>query len=61
MNAEDGAAESSQVRVTPFGTLTVFLKDVPGIDGGKAGTSQMEWADPPPRPIKLKKKYRHKG
>ena len=61
MNTEDGAAESSRVQVTPFGTLTVYLKDEPGPKGHKAGTSKMEWADPPPRAMKLKKKYRYKG
>ena len=41
-----------------MGTLTVYTKDEPGPKGYKAGTTQMVYADPPPRPIRLKRKYR---
>ena len=43
---------------TPMGDVTVYLKDEPGPRGHKAGTSKMEYHDPPPRPMRLKKKYR---
>ena len=43
---------------TPMGLLTVFTKDEPGPKGYKAGTTKMEYHDPPPRPMKLKKKHR---
>jgi hypothetical protein len=43
---------------TPFGDVTVYLKDEPGPKGGKAGTTKMVYKDPPPRLMKLKKKYR---
>ena len=43
---------------TAFGTLTIFTKDEPGPKGHKAGTTKMEYQGPPPRRIKLKKKYR---
>ena len=43
---------------TAMGTLTVYTKDEPGPKGHKAGTTQMVYADPPPRPIRLKRKYR---
>ncbi len=43
---------------TAMGTLTVHTVDEPGPKGHKAGTSKMVYKDPPPRPIKLKKKYR---
>jgi hypothetical protein len=62
MNEEDGTGDSSSpgkiVETTVWGTRTVFLKDVSGLDGGKAGTSKMEWADPQPRNIPLRKKHR---
>jgi len=43
---------------TAMGTLTVYTVDEPGPRGHKAGTSTMVYHDPPPRPMKLKKKYR---
>ncbi len=43
---------------TVMGTLTVYTVDEPGPKGHKAGTSTMVYHDPPPRPMKLKKKYR---
>ena len=43
---------------TAMGTLTVYTADEPGPKGRKAGTSKMVYADPPPRPMRLKKKYR---
>ena len=43
---------------TPFGPVTVYTKDEPGPKGHKAGTTKTDWKDPPPRPMKLKKKYR---
>lgn len=43
---------------TAMGTLTVYTADEPGAKGHKAGTTKMVYHDPPPRPIKLKKKYR---
>ena len=46
------------IKETLMGRLTVYLVDEPGPKGAKAGTTKMEYADPPPRPIKLKKKYR---
>jgi|TARA_Y100001951_G_C11263291_1_gene253879 hypothetical protein len=58
MNEEDGAVRSFE---TAMGIVTVVVKDEPGPKGRKAGTSTMEYFDPPPRPIRLKKKYRHKG
>ena len=48
-----------EVRETSMGTLTIYTKDEPGPKGHKAGTSKMEYKGLPPRPIKLKKKYRH--
>ena len=47
-----------EVCETPMGTLTVYTVDEPGPKGRKAGTSKMEYRGLPPRPIKLKKKYR---
>jgi len=47
-----------EVHDTPMGKVTVYVKDEPGPKGKKAGTSRMEYHDPPPRPMKLKKKYR---
>lgn len=44
---------------TPMGLVTVYVKDEPGPKGQKAGTSKVVYKDPPPRPMKLKKKYRH--
>jgi len=46
------------IKDTPMGRLTVYLADEPGPKGAKAGSTKMEYADPPPRPMKLKKKYR---
>ncbi len=43
---------------TPMGDVTVFTKDESGPRGHKAGTTKMVYHDPPPRPMKLKKKYR---
>ena len=43
---------------TAMGTITVYTEDEPGPKGRKAGTSKMVYKDPPPRPIKLKRKYR---
>ena len=45
---------------TSFGILTVFLKDEPGVTGGKAGTSNTvpHEGQPAPRRMKLKKKHR---
>ena len=42
---------------TAMGTITVYTADEPGPKGRKAGTSKMVYKDPPPRPMKLKKKY----
>tara|TARA_Y100001947_G_C10155951_1_gene226082 strand:- start:440 stop:592 length:153 start_codon:yes stop_codon:yes gene_type:complete len=42
---------------TPMGVLTVITVDDPS-KGRKAGTTTMEYYDPPPVPMKLKKKYR---
>ena len=47
-----------QIRDTPMGRITIYLKDEPGPRGHKAGTTKMEYHDPPPRPMRLKKKYR---
>ena len=62
MSEEDGTGDSFSpskiVETTVWGTRTTFLKDEPGLKGGKAGTSKMEWADPPPRNIPLRKKHR---
>ena len=46
---------------TPFGLLTVYTKDEPGPKGNKAGTTKMVYNDGPPRPMRLKKKYRARG
>ena len=43
---------------TEMGTITVYTVDQPGPQGGKAGTTKMVYLDPPPRLIRLKKKYR---
>jgi len=43
---------------TAMGTITVYTKDEPGPQGHKAGTTKMVYKDPPPRPMKLKKKHR---
>ncbi len=56
--SKDEEALGYQTYDTPMGRVTVFLKDEPGPKGGKAGTTKMEYADPPPLPMKLKKKYR---
>ena len=42
-----------------MGLVTVYVKDEPGPKGQKAGTSKVVYKDPPPRPMKVKKKYRH--
>ena len=42
---------------TAMGTITVYTADEPGSNGHKAGTTKMVYKDPPPRPMKLKKKY----
>ncbi len=46
---------------TPMGKVTVYTVDEPGAKGNKAGTTKMVYKDPPPRPIKLKKKYRQQS
>jgi hypothetical protein len=43
---------------TAMGLVTVYTKDEPGAKGHKAGTTKMVYKDPPPRPMKLKKKHR---
>ena len=43
---------------TAMGTITVYTVDEPGPHGHKAGTSKLVYKDPPPRPMRLKKKYR---
>jgi hypothetical protein len=43
---------------TEIGTITVYTADEPGANGHKAGTTKMVYLDPPPRLIRLKKKYR---
>ena len=48
----------NETKETPMGVLTVITVDEPGPKGRKAGTTTMVYHDPPPRPIKLKKKYR---
>ena len=53
----DNTAEY-QTYDTPVGKVTVYLKDEPGPKGHKKGTTKMEYKDPPPRPMKLKRKYR---
>tara|TARA_B110001454_G_scaffold96477_1_gene91365 strand:- start:2485 stop:2655 length:171 start_codon:yes stop_codon:yes gene_type:complete len=45
------------IHETEMGTITVYTADEPGAKGAKAGTTKMVYKDPPPRPIKLKKKY----
>ena len=55
------ADDEKEVWKTPFGLQTVFKKDQPGPRGGKAGTTNMVYDDPPPRTIKLKKKYRQQS
>jgi hypothetical protein len=42
---------------TAMGTITVYTADEPGANGHKAGTTKMVYKDPPPRPMKLKRKY----
>jgi hypothetical protein len=46
---------------TSFGLVTVYTKDQPGAGGAKAGTTKTDWTDPPPRPMKLKKKHRRQS
>jgi len=43
---------------TAMGKVTVYTKDEPGPKGHKAGTSKMEYFDPPPIRMKLKRKHR---
>ena len=43
---------------TAMGLVTVYTVDEPGAGGHKAGTTKMEYKDPPPRRMPLKKKYR---
>ena len=43
---------------TAMGLVTVYTVDEPGAKGHKAGTTKMVYKDPPPRPMKLKKKHR---
>lgn len=43
---------------TPLGILTVYTMDEPGPRGHKKGTSTMAYNDPPPRPMRLRQKYR---
>ena len=43
---------------TAMGTITVYTADEPGPKGHKAGTTHMVYADPPPRPMKLKRQPR---
>jgi hypothetical protein len=52
--------ETKDVYSTPFGILTVYKQDQPGMKGGKAGTSHtvLHEGQPAPRQMKLKKKYR---
>jgi hypothetical protein len=47
-----------QTYETAMGLVTVYTVDEPGPKGHKAGTTKMVYKDPPPRPMKLKKKYR---
>lgn len=61
MNELIESDDEKEIWKTPFGLLTVFKKDQAGLKGGKAGTTRMEYDDPPPRPIKLRKKYRHQS
>ena len=55
MSEEDGTPVA---RETAMGKLTVYYKDEPGPKGYKAGTSKMEYTQPPPRNIPLRKKHR---
>jgi len=55
MSEEDGTPVA---RETAMGKLTVYYKDEPGPKGHKAGTSKMEYTQPPPRNIPLRKKHR---
>ena len=59
---EDGFKEDYITRETPFGIQTIWLKDSPK-HKAKAGTSFIEPYEGslPPRPIKLKKKYRQQA
>ena len=65
MMAEEGpdmiSRDSAIAVETAFGTLTIFTKDEPGPKGHKAGTTKMVYNDPPPRPMKLKGKYRRQS
>jgi hypothetical protein len=55
--------ETKDVYNTPFGILTVYKQDELGMKGGKAGTSHTvpHQGQPPPRRMKLKKKYRQQA
>ncbi len=55
MSDEGGAVQSFE---TAMGIVTVCFKDEPGPRGRKAGTSRMEYKQPPPRNIPLRKKHR---
>ncbi len=46
---------------TSMGLITVYTKDEPGPGGHKEGTTKMVYNDPPPRPMKLKGKYRRQS
>jgi len=55
MSEEDGAVRTFR---TAMGIVTVCYKDEPGPKGRKAGTSTIEYFDPPPVRMKLKRKHR---
>ena len=56
MSEEDGAVRTVR---TAMGIVTVCYKDEPGPKGRKAGTSTIEYFDPPPIRMKLKRKHRN--
>ena len=60
---DDTASErlGYQTYSTPMGDVTVYTVDEPGARGQKAGTTKMVSHDPPPRPMKLKGKYRRQS
>tara|TARA_B110001454_G_C12576047_1_gene374015 strand:+ start:601 stop:795 length:195 start_codon:yes stop_codon:yes gene_type:complete len=55
--------EFKDVYNTPFGIITLYKQDEPGVTGGKAGTSNTvpHEGQPVARQIKLKKKYRNQS
>ena len=57
------STETKDVYSTPFGILTLYKQDEPGVNGGKAGTSNtvLHEGQPAPRQMKLKKKYRNQS